>query len=69
MTPRGRVRRRPHGKFFSIAVRAPSASMALTFWIDPAKKAALEQAMKAGKTYPVDTNLDKDFYGVREKFK
>jgi microcin C transport system substrate-binding protein len=40
----------------------------LVYWIDPQKKAALEEAMNAGKAYPVDPDLDKDFYGVRKKF-
>lgn len=41
----------------------------MVYWVDPAKKAALEEAMKAGKAYEVDTDLDKDFYKVRDKFK
>ncbi len=40
----------------------------MVYWIDPAKKAALEEAMRDNKAYPVDTDLDKDFYGVRKKF-
>ncbi len=41
----------------------------MVYWVDPAKKAALEDAMKAGKAYEADTELDKDFYKVRDKFK
>jgi microcin C transport system substrate-binding protein len=40
----------------------------LVYWIDPAKKAALEEAKKTGKAYPVDPNMDRDYYGVRKKF-
>ena len=40
----------------------------MVYWIDPAKKTALEAAMREGKAYPVDPELDKDFYGVRKKF-
>jgi len=38
----------------------------LVFWIDPAKKAALEEAMKAGKAYPLDAAVEKDPYDVRK---
>ena len=40
----------------------------LVYWIDPEKKAALEEAMRTGTPYPVDPELDKDFYGIRERF-
>jgi microcin C transport system substrate-binding protein len=40
----------------------------MVYWIDPEKRAALDEAMKIGKAYPVDTDLDKDYYGVRKKF-
>ncbi len=40
----------------------------LVYWIDPAKKAALEEAKRTNKAYPLDTNLDKDFYNVRKRF-
>ena len=38
------------------------------YWIDPDKKAALEEAMRTNKAFPVDENLDKDFYNVRQRF-
>lgn len=41
----------------------------MVFWIDPAKKTALEEAMRTGQAYPVDEKVDKDFYGVRERLK
>jgi microcin C transport system substrate-binding protein len=37
------------------------------YWIDPAKKAALEEAKRTNKAYPIDTQLDKDFYNVRKQ--
>jgi hypothetical protein len=40
----------------------------MVFWIDPAKKTALEEAKRDNKAYPVDPELDKDFYEVRKKF-
>ena len=40
----------------------------MVYWIDPAKKTALAQAMRDNKAYPVDAELDKDFYGVKKKF-
>ena len=36
--------------------------------IDQKKKEQLAADMKAGKAYPVDPNLDKDYYGVRKRF-
>jgi microcin C transport system substrate-binding protein len=39
----------------------------LVYWFDPARKAALEQAMKANQPVPVDASLDKDYYGLRAK--
>lgn len=40
----------------------------MVYWIDPQKKAALEDAIRTGKAYPVDEDIDKDFYGVRKRF-
>jgi microcin C transport system substrate-binding protein len=39
----------------------------LVYWIDPARKAAVEQAMKDDKALPLDTSIDKDPYKLREK--
>jgi microcin C transport system substrate-binding protein len=50
----------------------PRRTQALTdwfvYWIDPAKKMAIEEAKRTNKAYPVDKELDKDFYNVRKKF-
>ncbi|HYK78148.1 MAG TPA: extracellular solute-binding protein [Micropepsaceae bacterium] len=40
----------------------------MVYWIDPAKKAALEEAKRTNKAYPVDPDLDKDYYGIRKRF-
>ena len=39
----------------------------LVYWIDPQRKAALAEAMKTGKAYPVDPQVDKDFYGILKR--
>ncbi len=39
----------------------------MVYWIDPEKKAALEQAMANGQAFQVDPELDKDYYGIRER--
>jgi hypothetical protein len=40
----------------------------MVYWIDPAKRAALEEAKGTNKAYPVSADLDKDYYGVRKRF-
>ena len=40
----------------------------MVYWIDPDKKRALDEAKAANKAYPLDTDIDKDYYGVRKKF-
>ena len=40
----------------------------MVYWIDPAKKAALEEAKRTNKAYPLDPDLDKDYYGIRKRF-
>jgi microcin C transport system substrate-binding protein len=36
-------------------------------WFDPARKAALDQAMKDNRPLPLDASLDKDPYGLRAR--
>ena len=48
--------------------RASNLIGAAYFWIDPKKKAALTEAMRTGKSYPVEKDINKDFYGIRKKF-
>jgi len=40
----------------------------MVYWIDTNKQATLPEDMKAGRAYPVDTQIDKDFYGIRQRF-
>jgi microcin C transport system substrate-binding protein len=40
----------------------------MVYWIDTKKQAALAEDMKAGRTYAVDDDLDKDYYGIRQRF-
>jgi microcin C transport system substrate-binding protein len=53
---------------FYLPLRTQQPMDYLVYWIDPAKKTALQQAMRDNKAYPVDENLDKDFYNVRKRF-
>jgi len=50
----------------------PKRTQALTewmvWWIDPAKKTALEEAKRTNTALPLDPNMDKDFYNVKQKF-
>lgn len=39
----------------------------MVYWIDPDRRARLEQAMSRGEALPVDEEVDKDYYGVRER--
>ena len=38
----------------------------MVYWIDPERRAALEEAMRTNRALPVDEEIDKDYYGVRE---
>ena len=37
----------------------------MVYWIDPKRREQLAEDMRAGKAYPVDPVLDRDFYGIR----
>jgi microcin C transport system substrate-binding protein len=52
---------------FYLPKRTQSLTDWMVYWIDPEKKATLEEAKRTNKAYPVDENLDKDFYNVRAK--
>ena len=41
----------------------------MVYWIDPERRARLEEAMASGEALPVDEEIDKDFYGVAERFR
>jgi microcin C transport system substrate-binding protein len=53
---------------FYLPRRTQSLTDWMVYWIDPQKKAALEEAKRTNKAYPLDENIDKDFYKVRERF-
>ena len=53
---------------FYLPKRTQSPTDWFVYWIDPAKKVALEEAKRTNKAYPVDPDLDKDYYGVRKRF-
>jgi len=52
---------------FYLPKRAGGITDYMVYWIDPAKKSALAQAMQTGQRYPLDKDIDKDYYGVRKK--
>ena len=51
---------------FYLPRRTQSLTDWLVYWIDPDRRTALEEAMQAGRALPVDEELDKDYYGLRE---
>jgi len=53
---------------FYLPKRAQYPTEFMVFWIDPEKRAALEQAMASSEALPLDEELDKDYYGIRERF-
>jgi microcin C transport system substrate-binding protein len=40
----------------------------LVMWIDPQKKQALQEAMRNGTVYPLDPEIDKDYFGIKGQF-
>lgn len=40
----------------------------MVYWFDSKKQAALAEDMRAGRAYPVDDDVDKDFYDIRQRF-
>ncbi|HOR29723.1 MAG TPA: hypothetical protein PLG73_17045, partial [Candidatus Sumerlaeota bacterium] len=49
---------------FILPKRTESSTDWQVFWIDPARKSALQQAMQAGQTLGRDEIVDVDYYGV-----
>jgi microcin C transport system substrate-binding protein len=39
----------------------------MVYWIDSKKQAALAEDMRAGRSYPVDGEIDKDYYKIRQR--
>lgn len=50
---------------FYLPRRTEQLSDWLVYWIDPARKDALARDMRDGKAYPVDPEIDKDYYHIR----
>jgi microcin C transport system substrate-binding protein len=50
---------------FYLPKRTQQLSNYLVYWIDPARRDALVEAMRSGKAYPVDPVLDKDYWHIR----
>ncbi len=40
----------------------------MVYWIDPDRRARLEAAMARGEALPMEESIDKDYYGIRERF-
>ncbi len=51
---------------FYLPRRTEQLSDWLVYWIDPARKEALARDMQAGKAYPVDPEIDKDYWHLRK---
>ena len=53
---------------FYLPRRTQSISDWMVYWIDPERRARLEEAMERGESLPVEEDIDKDYYGIRERF-
>ena len=53
---------------FYLPKRTQQVTDYLVFWIDPERREALEEAMRTGEAFPVDDDLDVDYYGILEGF-
>jgi microcin C transport system substrate-binding protein len=53
---------------FYLPKRAESVIDYMVYWIDPKKQEVLAEDMKAGRAYPIDDDIDKDYYGIRQRF-
>ncbi len=39
----------------------------MVYWIDPERRATLEEAIANGEAIELDGEIDKDYYGIRER--
>jgi microcin C transport system substrate-binding protein len=53
---------------FHLPKRTEQALDYMVYWIDPERRNALEAAVREGRALPLDEEVDKDFYGLRERF-
>ena len=51
---------------FWVPKRTQSYTDYLVFWIDPGRRAALQEAMRTGRAFPLDEEIDKDPYDLIE---
>ena len=54
---------------FYLPRRTQSLTDWMVYWIDPERRTRLEEAMASGEALPVDEEIDKDYYGVAERFR
>lgn len=54
---------------FYLPKRTEQLTDYMVYWIDPTKRSALEEAMRTGQSYPIDEEVDKDYFDVREQLK
>ena len=53
---------------FYLPRRTQSISDWMVYWIDPERRRRLEEAMERGEALPPEEGIDKDYYGIRERF-
>jgi microcin C transport system substrate-binding protein len=53
---------------FFLPKRTEQLTDYMVYWIDPERRQALEEAMAANRPLPEEGEVDKDFYGIRERF-
>jgi microcin C transport system substrate-binding protein len=54
---------------FYLPRRTEQVTDYLVYWIDAERQKALADDMRAGRAYPLDRDIDKDYYGIRERLK
>jgi microcin C transport system substrate-binding protein len=52
---------------FYLPKRSEQVTDYMVYWIDAARQQALADDMRAGRAYPVEDDIDKDYYGIRER--
>lgn len=52
---------------FTMPKRTEQITDWLVYWIDPAKKAAIEEARRTNAALPTDSEVDRDYFNVRQK--
>ncbi len=54
---------------FYFPPRTQSITDWMVYWIDPERRERLEEIMVRGEALPLDEEIDKDYYGVAERFR